>query len=92
MEVTDEEFIRRFILHVLPSKFVKIRHYGILSNKNRNTKLQKCKRFTGAIHIKTEASIEKLTGKDIKVCTCCNKGKMATKEKLNAKKLYSTTP
>jgi len=43
MTVTAEEFIRRFLMHVLPSKFVKIRHYGILSNKNRNRKLKNAK-------------------------------------------------
>jgi hypothetical protein len=37
------EFIRRFLLHILPDQFMKIRHYGILSNRNRNTKLPKCK-------------------------------------------------
>ena len=37
------EFIRRFLLHVLPGGFMKIRHYGLLSNRNRNTKLRECK-------------------------------------------------
>ena len=45
MTVTVEEFIRRFIMHILPQRFVKIRHYGILSNRNRITKLKKCKRI-----------------------------------------------
>lgn len=45
MTVTAEEFIRRFVMHILPQKFVKIRHYGILSNRNRVTKLTKCKGF-----------------------------------------------
>jgi hypothetical protein len=35
-----EEFIRRFLLHVLPSGFVKIRHYGLLSSANAKTKLE----------------------------------------------------
>ena len=91
MEVTAEEFIRRFIMHILPSKFVKIRHYGILSNRNRSTKLEKCKKLTGAIQPRTEDSIKKLTiaeillkltGKDINICPCCKIGKMILKEKL----------
>lgn len=49
MSVTAEEFIRRFLMHVLPDKFVKIRHYGILSNRNRVTKLKKCKELTGLV-------------------------------------------
>ena len=43
MTVTAEEFIRRFLMHVPPQKFVKIRYYGILSNRNRMSKLKKCK-------------------------------------------------
>jgi len=41
MTLTANEFIRRFIMHILPSVFNKIRHFGILSNRNKNTKLKK---------------------------------------------------
>jgi hypothetical protein len=34
-------------IHVLPNGFVKIRHYGILSNRNRKTKLENCKKLLG---------------------------------------------
>jgi hypothetical protein len=37
------EFIRRFLLHVLPSGFVKIRHFGFLSNRNRQIMVQHCR-------------------------------------------------
>ena len=37
------EFIRRFLLHVLPSGFVKIRHFGFLSNRNRKMMIQRCR-------------------------------------------------
>jgi hypothetical protein len=37
------EFIRRFLLHVLPSGFVKIRHFGFLANRNRHKILQQCR-------------------------------------------------
>jgi hypothetical protein len=39
------EFIRRFLLHVLPSGFVKIRHFGILSNRNRKKLVQHCRKL-----------------------------------------------
>jgi hypothetical protein len=39
MSLPAFEFIRRFLVHVLPDSFVKIRHYGLLSNRNRKTKL-----------------------------------------------------
>ncbi|MBU3217369.1 IS91 family transposase (plasmid) [Clostridium estertheticum] len=92
MTLTVDEFMRRFFMHVLPTKFVKIRHYGILSNRNRSTKLQKCKELTDAVQIKSENSdvklsaaelLLKLTGIDINMCSCCGKGKMITKEKLD---------
>ena len=35
MTLTTEEFMRRFLLHVLPSGFHRIRHYGLLANANR---------------------------------------------------------
>ena len=40
LTLTPEEFIRRFLQHVLPTGFVKIRHYGLLAPANVNTKLQ----------------------------------------------------
>lgn len=39
------EFIRRFLLHVLPSGFVKIRHFGFLSNRNRKKLVQHCRKL-----------------------------------------------
>lgn len=47
MNLAAEEFIRRFLLHVLPSGFTKIRHYGILSNRNLGSKLALCLRLVG---------------------------------------------
>lgn len=91
MTVTAEEFIRRFLMHVLPSRFVKIRHYGILSNRNRATKLKKCKRLTGVLKKTLKDSVEKLsaaellfklTGININLCPSCNEGKMVRKGKV----------
>ncbi len=44
--MTKVEFIRRFLMHVLPTGFVKVRHYGILANRNRKTKLARCRKLT----------------------------------------------
>jgi hypothetical protein len=41
MTLQAEEFIRRFLLHVLPKGFMRIRHYGFLSNRNRQIKLHR---------------------------------------------------
>ena len=43
MTLGAEEFIRRFLLHVLPKGFVHIRHYGFLANRHRKEKLARCR-------------------------------------------------
>jgi hypothetical protein len=45
MTLTCVEFIRRFLLHVIPKGFMRIRHYGFLANRNRKTKLAQCRIF-----------------------------------------------
>lgn len=85
------EFIRRFLCHVLPEGFMKIRHYGILSNRNRNTKVAICKKLLGVDVENSDPSDKKeswedllfrITGTDPRVCPYCKKGKMIRKEKL----------
>lgn len=93
MTVTVQEFIRRFLMHILPSKFVKIRHYGILSNRSHESKLKKCRMLLGISTIlekktltklSTAELLFKLTGVDINICPCC-KGKMVRKHKIEPK-------
>ena len=43
MTISCEEFIRRFLLHVLPDKFTKIKHYGLLSNRNKKNNIRFCR-------------------------------------------------
>lgn len=43
MTISAEEFIRRFLLHVLPDNFTKIKHYGLLSNRNKKANIRLCK-------------------------------------------------
>jgi len=85
------EFIRRFLLHVLPDRFVKIRHYGLLSNRGRKKKLLSCQKLLGvAINGESEESpketwedlLTRITGKDPRVCPFCGKGKMVRREVL----------
>ena len=42
MHLDVHEFIRRFLLHVLPKGFVQTRHYGLLAKRNRKEKIERC--------------------------------------------------
>ena len=79
--ITIEEFIRRFLIHILPPRFMKIRYYGIMGNKNKKKKLNKCKILTRTkIYKKKELPtlelLKKVLGKDFNLCPCCKKGHM----------------
>jgi hypothetical protein len=85
------EFIRRFLLHVLPDQFVKIRYYGIMSHRSRKAKLSRCKKLLG-MEIPEESRevpketwqdlLTRITGIDPRVCPYCGKGKMIQRETL----------
>ena len=47
MTLSAEEFLRRFLLHVLPKGFMRIRHYGLLASPNVQTKLKRCQWLLG---------------------------------------------
>lgn len=76
MTISAQEFIRRFLIHILPRRFMKIRHYGLLGNRNREKKLRLCKRLTETPSVpKVQASVlelvQKLIGRDVSICPCC---------------------
>jgi hypothetical protein len=47
LSLSTAEFIRRFLMHTLPSGFVRIRYYGFLANRYRNERLDQCRRLLG---------------------------------------------
>jgi hypothetical protein len=77
------EFIRRFLAHVLPGSFTRIRHFGFLCNRNRKENIACLKKLLG-VYGKTCESSEKsleelmleLTGSDISKCPRCRVGTM----------------
>jgi len=82
MQLDALEFIRRFLLHVLPKGFVRIRHYGLLANRTRKQKIARC-RFLLAAPKPEEPPTQtrrqrllQLTGLDIERCPVCRKGRM----------------
>jgi hypothetical protein len=91
MALNASEFIRRFLMHILPDGFMKIRHYGILSNRSRKTKLAACKALLGVCHPDSPQNskeswqelLTRITGRDPRLCPYCSKGRMTFKEVLN---------
>ena len=81
MTLEAEEFIRRFLLHILPPGFMKIRHYGLLGNRNKKTKLAICKKLTNTANfepqeINTLEILKKTLGVDFNLCPFCKTGHM----------------
>jgi hypothetical protein len=79
MKLSADEFMRRFLLHILPPGFTKIRHYGFLASGVKKAKLGLCRKLTGArvTGVDNLTAVElmiKLTGKDITLCPVCGVG------------------
>jgi putative transposase/transposase-like zinc-binding protein len=93
MTVSADEFIRRFLLHVLPEGFHRIRYYGFLGNRHRRQKLARCRELLGMpvpepLHDQSEQDYrdhyEELTGVSLKECPACHQGQMVTIETIEA--------
>jgi hypothetical protein len=84
MTLSAEEFIRRFLTHVLPESYTRIRHFGFLATRDRKDNITRVKRLLGVSASNDgskEQSIQEimleLTGKDIFKCPRCRSGTMA---------------
>lgn len=74
LTLSINEFIRRFLLHVLPSGYCKIRYIGILGNRNKKTKLELCQKLTNFIKPDSKSIKElllKITKGKIFICPIC---------------------
>ncbi len=85
MRLPADEFIRRFLLHVLPSGFQRIRHYGLLGNRSREAKLERCRQLLNAPAPEPTPTREsedyrdryqRLTGVSLRDCPLCKQGRM----------------
>ena len=81
MTLSAEEFIRRFLMHVLPLGFRKIRHFGLFASRDKKKRLKLCKCLTRTrFVIKRESLEERLTrifGADFNLCPCCREGHLS---------------
>ena len=85
MTLEAEEFIRRFLSHVLPEGFQRIRYYGFLANRYREQKLARCRQL---LHMPTpeppasevrkgyRERYEELTSSSLWRCPVCHQGRM----------------
>jgi hypothetical protein len=83
MTLSAEEFLRRFLLHILPDRFVRIRHFGFLANRGRRAKLARCRQLLAVPPAPppdppeaVAALVQRLTGVDITRCPACRAGRL----------------
>jgi hypothetical protein len=82
MTLSADEFLRRFLLHVLPDGFQRIRHYGLLGNRHRAENLARCRELLGVSAPMSEPQGDyrerhrQLTGEDPLRCPQCRVGQM----------------
>jgi Putative transposase/Transposase zinc-binding domain len=85
MHLDAQEFVRRFLLHVLPTGFQRIRHYGLLANCHRQAKLEQSRKLLAAPAPLVEPPDEpldyrdryqRLTGVSLRDCPQCHRGQM----------------
>jgi hypothetical protein len=88
MTLPAGEFIRRFLLHVLPERFVRIRYYGLLANRHRAGHLERCRELLGQPAAESrepedwQSRCTRLTGRDPTLCPVCGQGHLRRVEDL----------
>ncbi len=98
MWLSHEEFLRRFELHILPNRFIKIRHGGFLRNRDKRKRINAIRASIGlgeaAPKITVPVAIRMLEkyGKDITKCTCCETGTLILVLDTRTKRVEKQTP
>jgi len=89
MELDANEFIRRFLLHIVPTRFMRIRYFGLLANRGRAAKLARCRALLAHPAPPSPTSAEsvravmlRVTGIDIELCPVCHHGRLRRVESL----------
>lgn len=75
------EFIRRFLLHILPDGFMRIRHFGLFANRGREERINLCRKLLGESAMAAKETVAKWweqilerTGKNPLLCPSCGNG------------------
>jgi len=75
MRLTQQEFVRRFGMHIVPYKFVRIRHYGILSNRSKKVSLAAARNSLGVAQMATQikTTLVLAVNEYLHYCSSCRK-------------------
>jgi hypothetical protein len=82
MALPAAEFLRRFLLHIVPDRFVRVRHFGLLANRGGAAKLARCRTLLHqpppppAAPASVRDLLLRLTGVDLERCPVCQQGRM----------------
>jgi Putative transposase len=91
MTLSLDEFLRRFLLHLLPDGFVRIRHFGFLANRRRALSLPLCFQLLGSPPQTEQAASAANDSSDPWLCPKCG-GPMAVVERLTAAEIQLRSP
>lgn len=98
MALQAHEFIRRFLLHVLPSGFMRVRHFGFLANRSRKQKLDRCRALLDLVQPSPAGKksarqlLLEVTGFDLARCPACRVGTLVTLVQLSAIEVAPYSP
>jgi hypothetical protein len=82
MTLSSTQFARRFLQHVLPKGFVRLRHYGLLANRSREEKIRLARRLLGAEAVARSAAVTPAQPSEPRCCRHCGVGLMQVVEGL----------
>jgi hypothetical protein len=87
MTLAAVEFIRRFLLHILPAGFQRLRHYGLLANRGRQAKLGRCRALlqqpvSPTLPVPPDSKVPPAPDQPAALCPACQRGRMSWVETL----------
>ena len=90
MDLDAFSFIQRFMMHIVPKRFVRIRYFGLLAHRNKKKAIESCREFyhiaekTETANLKWHEMYMKVTGKKVSSCPACKNGTLMLKEYISA--------
>jgi hypothetical protein len=95
MKLNGAEFIRRFLMHALPSGFVRIRHFGLFANSVRAANLELCRRLvprasaSSTLELPAPKADREVSDETVRACPVCTPGRMRFQRDLRPFEIYA---